>query len=115
MWRIQVQQADCWRPIRASQTQPATSRRFACGNNGLFLSAALPIWVFPPLFNRYEIGMDVGSHVDNAIRTHVASGQHIRTDISVTLFLSAPEEYDGGGRCDPVSGSMVAVGRQFGV
>ena len=96
MWRIQYRQADCWRPIRASQTQPATSRRFACGNNGLFLSAALPIRVFPPLFNRYEIGMDVGSHVDNAIRTHVASGQHIRTDISVTLFLSAPGEYDGG-------------------
>ena len=68
----------------------------ALGNNGLFLSAALPLRVFPPLFNRYESGMDFGSHVDNAIRTHVASGQHIRTDISVTLFLSAPEDYDGG-------------------
>ena len=68
----------------------------ALGNNGLFLSAALPLHVFPPLFNRYEKGMDFGSHVDNAIRTHIASGQHIRTDISVTLFLSAPEDYDGG-------------------
>ena len=68
----------------------------ALGNNGLFLSAALPLRVFPPLFNRYEKGMDFGSHVDNAIRTHIASGQHIRTDISVTLFLSAPEDYDGG-------------------
>ncbi len=68
----------------------------ALGNNGLFLSAALPLRVFPPLFNRYENGMDFGSHVDNAIRTHIASGQHIRTDISVTLFLSAPEDYDGG-------------------
>ena len=68
----------------------------ALGNNGLFLSAALPLRVFPPLFNRYEKGMDFGSHVDNAIRTHIVSGQHIRTDISVTLFLSAPEDYDGG-------------------
>ena len=68
----------------------------ALGDNGLFLSAALPNRVFPPLFNRYEIGMDFGNHVDNTIRTHVASGQHIRTDIALTLFLSAPHEYDGG-------------------
>lgn len=68
----------------------------ALGDNGLFHSAALPNRVFPPLINRYEIGMDFGNHVDNAIRTHVASGQHIRTDIAVTLFLSAPDEYDGG-------------------
>jgi PKHD-type hydroxylase len=68
----------------------------ALGNNGLFLSGALPNRVFPPLFNRYETGMDFGSHVDNAIRTHVPSGQHIRTDVSVTLFLSSPDEYDGG-------------------
>ena len=68
----------------------------ALGNNGLFLSAALPSHVFPPLFNRYGTGMDFGRHVDNAIRTHVTSGEHIRTDISVTLFLSAPEDYDGG-------------------
>lgn len=68
----------------------------ALGNNGLFLSGALPNRVFPPLFNRYTEGMDFGSHVDNAIRTHVPSGQHIRTDVSVTLFLSSPDEYDGG-------------------
>jgi PKHD-type hydroxylase len=68
----------------------------ALNNNGLFLSGALPNRVFPPLFNRYATGMDFGSHVDNAIRTHEASGQHIRTDISVTVFLSAPDEYDGG-------------------
>jgi PKHD-type hydroxylase len=68
----------------------------ALSNNGLFLSGALPNRVFPPLFNRYETGMDFGSHVDNAIRTHVPSGQHIRTDISVTLFLSSPDEYAGG-------------------
>jgi PKHD-type hydroxylase len=68
----------------------------AIGNSGLFLSAALPSRIFPPLFNRYDVGMDFGSHVDNAIRTHVATGQHLRTDISVTVFLAEPETYDGG-------------------
>lgn len=68
----------------------------AISNNGLFLSAALPKRVFPPLFNRYAGGMDFGNHIDNAIRTHVASGQHIRTDISMTVFLAEPHEYDGG-------------------
>jgi PKHD-type hydroxylase len=68
----------------------------ALGNNGLFISGALPKRVFPPLFNRYESGMDFGNHVDNAIRTHVASGQHIRTDLAATLFLTEPDEYDGG-------------------
>ena len=68
----------------------------ALGNNGLFLSGALPKRLFPPLFNCYQTGMDFGSHVDNAVRTHIASGQHIRTDLSATLFLADPEEYDGG-------------------
>jgi PKHD-type hydroxylase len=68
----------------------------ALGNNGLFISGALPKRVFPPLFNRYESGMDFGNHVDNAIRTHAASGQHIRTDLAATLFLTEPGEYDGG-------------------
>ncbi|MEO8103817.1 MAG: Fe2+-dependent dioxygenase [Betaproteobacteria bacterium] len=68
----------------------------AIGNNGLFLSGALPQRVFPPLFNRYATGMDFGNHIDNAVRTHVATGQHIRTDISCTLFLAEPYEYDGG-------------------
>jgi PKHD-type hydroxylase len=48
------------------------------------------------LFNRYEGGMDFGNHIDNAIRTHARTGQHMRTDISVTIFLAAPGEYDGG-------------------
>lgn len=61
-----------------------------------FLSAALPRHVYPPLFNRYESGMDFGAHVDNAIRQITNTGQRIRTDISATLFLSAPEDYDGG-------------------
>ena len=62
----------------------------------LFASAALPAKVFPPLFNRYEGGQAFGNHVDNAIRQVRGTGQRLRTDISATLFLSAPDEYDGG-------------------
>ncbi|VTZ49877.1 conserved hypothetical protein with PKHD hydroxylase domain [Methylocella tundrae] len=62
----------------------------------LFISAALPHTVFPPLFNRYESGMGFGLHVDNAIRQSADGGVRIRTDISATLFLSDPDEYDGG-------------------
>jgi PKHD-type hydroxylase len=62
----------------------------------LFNSAALPARVFPPLFNCYREGQDFGNHVDNAIRTVQRTGHRVRTDISATLFLSAPEEYDGG-------------------
>ena len=62
----------------------------------LFMSAALPKQVFPPLFNRYRPGMNFGSHVDNAIRAHAPTGVRIRTDLSATLFLAAPSEYDGG-------------------
>ncbi len=68
----------------------------ALGRSQLFFSAALPKQVFPPLFNRYRQGMTFGSHVDSAIRTHAASRTRIRTDLSATLFLSAPEDYDGG-------------------
>ncbi len=68
----------------------------ALGGNALFRSAALPLRVFPPLFNRYEGGQDFGTHVDNSIRTHTASGSRIRTDLSCTLFFSEPDEYDGG-------------------
>ena len=62
----------------------------------LFFSAALPRQIFPPLFNRYRPGMAFANHVDNAIRTHAGTRMRIRTDLSATLFLSAPEEYDGG-------------------
>ncbi len=68
----------------------------ALGRNPLFRSAALPLRVFPPLFNRYAGGQTFGTHVDNAIRTHTATGQRIRTDLSCTLFFSEPDEYDGG-------------------
>lgn len=61
----------------------------------LFISAALPNQVYPPLFNLYEGGMTFGSHVDGAVRV-LPNGVKLRTDVSVTLFLSAPDEYDGG-------------------
>ena len=64
--------------------------------NPLFISAALPLKVFPPLFNRYEGGQSFGNHVDNAIRQVRGTGQSIRTDLSATLFLAEPTEYDGG-------------------
>lgn len=62
----------------------------------LFMSAALPLRVFPPMFNRYSGGGHFGTHVDTAIRQLVTTGQRIRTDVSATLFLTSPEEYDGG-------------------
>src|SRR5919197_912135 len=62
----------------------------------LFISAALPLRVFPPLFNRYDPGMSFRPHLDNAIRQITGTPYRVRTDISVTLFLSQPEEYDGG-------------------
>ncbi len=68
----------------------------ALQRNPLFVSAALPLRIFPPLFNRYEGGQSFGSHVDNAIRQISGTGHRIRTDLSATLFLSAPHEYDGG-------------------
>lgn len=62
----------------------------------LFVSSALPHHVFPPLFNRYAPGMSFGNHVDNAVRQIPGTPHRLRTDVSATLFLSAPEEYDGG-------------------
>jgi PKHD-type hydroxylase len=62
----------------------------------LFMSAALPLKVYPPMFNRYGGGHSFGSHVDNAIRQVPGSPHRIRTDLSATLFLAAPESYDGG-------------------
>jgi PKHD-type hydroxylase len=62
----------------------------------LFISATLPRYVFPPLFNRYEAGMEFGAHIDNAMRQIPGTARRLRTDLSATLFLSAPEEYEGG-------------------
>ena len=68
----------------------------ALARSALFVAAALPKQVYPPLFNRYREGMTFGSHVDSAIRAHPEGRARIRTDLSATLFLAAPEEYDGG-------------------
>jgi PKHD-type hydroxylase len=68
----------------------------ALEQNPLFISAALPARVFPPLFNRYEGGQSFGTHVDNAIRQVTGTPHRIRTDLSATLFFAAPDEYDGG-------------------
>jgi PKHD-type hydroxylase len=66
------------------------------GQNPLFVSAALPMKVFPPLFNRYSGGQSFGTHIDNAIRHLKGTTHRVRSDLSATLFFSSPEEYDGG-------------------
>lgn len=68
----------------------------ALGRNPLFLSAALPKTILPPMFNRYGPGQNFGVHVDNAIRQVPQTGERLRTDLSMTLFFSEPEDYDGG-------------------
>jgi PKHD-type hydroxylase len=68
----------------------------ALNRTPLFLSAALPLRVFPPLFNRYSNGHSFGTHVDNAVRQITGTSHRIRTDLSATLFLSGPDEYEGG-------------------
>ncbi len=68
----------------------------ALERNPIFMAAILPRHVFPPSFNRYEQGMAYGAHVDNAIRQVGRSPLRLRTDVSATLFLSDPNDYDGG-------------------
>jgi len=84
-------------PEGASITRKAQEKvSAALMGNAAFLSAALPHSVFPPLFNRYGGGEEFGLHVDNAIRIHAGSDARIRTDLSATLFLTDPEDYEGG-------------------
>ena len=64
--------------------------------NALFISAVLPYRIYPPMFNRYAEGMQFGTHVDGAVRVIPGTGQHLRTDLSATLFLTPPESYEGG-------------------
>jgi len=66
------------------------------GTHPLFIAATLPRRILPPRFNRYEGGGTYGTHVDNALVALPGTGEYLRTDISCTLFLSAPEDYDGG-------------------
>ncbi len=68
----------------------------ALGRSALFVAAALPLKVFPPLFNRYAGGQDFGLHVDTAVRVKRGSDFRIRSDLSATLFLEDPADYDGG-------------------
>jgi PKHD-type hydroxylase len=68
----------------------------ALGRSPLFIAAALPLKIFPPLFNRYEGGEAFGTHIDNAIRIHRASEFRVRSDLSATLFLEDPDAYEGG-------------------
>jgi PKHD-type hydroxylase len=68
----------------------------ALDKNQLFISAALPLKVVPPLFNRYAGGQSYGGHIDGAVRPVPGTPHRVRTDLSATLFLSAPEDFDGG-------------------
>lgn len=68
----------------------------ALAANSTFMTAALPLRVLPPMFNRYDVGMTFGAHVDGSVRAIPGSGQRLRTDVSSTLFLTPPEDYDGG-------------------
>jgi PKHD-type hydroxylase len=66
------------------------------GQTPLFVAAALPLKVFPPLFNRYSGGEAFGDHIDNAVRWRNGTDFKLRSDLSATLFLSDPDSYDGG-------------------
>jgi PKHD-type hydroxylase len=68
----------------------------ALGRNPTFNSAALPFRVLPPMFNRYDVGMTFGAHVDGAVRAVPGAGIRMRADVSSTLFLTDPADYDGG-------------------
>ncbi|MBU0556536.1 MAG: Fe2+-dependent dioxygenase [Alphaproteobacteria bacterium] len=78
----------------------------ALGKNPLFIAAALPLKIFPPLFNSYAGGQAFGVHVDNAVRIQAGTGFRVRSDLSMTVFLEEPEAYDGG---------ELTVETQFGV
>lgn len=70
--------------------------RGAVMRHPMFMSAVLPLQLYPPMFNRYDAGMTFGEHIDNAIRTHPVQPVRVRTDVSSTLFFSDPDDYDGG-------------------
>lgn len=79
-------------PLKAELGQRVLA---ALGRSPLFFAAALPLKILPPRFNRYSGGGNYGFHVDGAVM-NLANGEQLRSDISCTLFLSAPEEYEGG-------------------
>ncbi|HEX7758306.1 MAG TPA: Fe2+-dependent dioxygenase [Caulobacteraceae bacterium] len=94
-----AQSAQAKRNLQVPEDAPAARALgerilMALGRNETFVSAALPLRVFPPLFNRYDQGMAFGTHIDNSVR--FAGPVRYRTDISCTLFLTEPQDYDGG-------------------
>jgi PKHD-type hydroxylase len=87
--------------LQVPQSDPAAQEASslivrALERNATFVSATLPHHVYPPLFNRYSAGMAFGEHIDNAVRQIPGTAHRLRTDVAATLFLAAPEEYDGG-------------------
>ncbi|MEC3948605.1 Fe2+-dependent dioxygenase [Sphingobium sp. HWE2-09] len=78
----------------------------ALGRSPLFIAAALPLKIFPPLFNSYAGGQKFGVHVDNAVRIQAGTGFRVRSDLSITVFLEEPDAYDGG---------ELTIETQFGV
>lgn len=68
----------------------------ALSRNPLFIAAALPLRIYPPLFNAYAGGETFGVHIDSAVRIRRGTDFRVRTDVSATLFLEDPEAYDGG-------------------
>lgn len=84
-------------PEGSAEAQQAAQIVFdAVGKNPLFIAAALPLRIFPPLFNSYAGGQAFDTHVDNAIRIQMGTTFRVRSDLSATLFLSDPDSYDGG-------------------
>jgi PKHD-type hydroxylase len=83
--------ADAPQAIAASAIVAAALKR-----HPLYASAALPHILLPPRFNAYEGGGHYGNHVDSALHIDPTTGRHVRTDVSTTLFLNDPEDYDGG-------------------
>jgi predicted 2-oxoglutarate/Fe(II)-dependent dioxygenase YbiX len=92
----QLQSRDMVDDIFANQSEVGEMVLHGLNRHPLFISAALPLRVFPPPFNRYEGGESFGNHVDNAVRQVAGTPHRIRTDLSATLFFTGPEEYDGG-------------------
>lgn len=78
----------------------------ALGRCPLFIAAALPLKIYPPLFNSYAGGQAFGTHIDNAVRIQPGTGFRVRSDLSITVFLESPDDYDGG---------ELTVETQFGV
>lgn len=86
-------QLDTSSPVFAPLSQRIAQ---ALQRHPLFVSAVLPCTMLPPMFNRYEGGGHYGNHIDNTIQTDRFSGRKVRTDVSTTVFLSNPDEYEGG-------------------